>query len=192
MHLRLKHSSVLGTKFGNSFLNTQQSFLAIDVHYFNSKARAAAVSFSDWQASKADDCFVVEVNGVAAYESGAFYKRELPIILKLLETYKLKPEIILIDGYVFLDGEVKAGLGKMLYDALEQSTTVIGVAKNSFEGIGERFALYRGQSQRPLYVSSAGIDASDAKNIIRKMHGDYRLPTLLKLVDQLCRTPAGN
>jgi deoxyribonuclease V len=47
--------------------------------------------------------------------------------------------------------------------------------------------VQRGHSRRPLYVSAAGIDAETAARYIQDMHGTYRLPTLLRRVDQLCR-----
>ena len=57
--------------------------IAIDVHYFQDKAVAAGVIFEDWSAKSASEIVKVEVANVAPYESGAFYKRELPCILFL-------------------------------------------------------------------------------------------------------------
>jgi deoxyribonuclease V len=39
-----------------------------------------------------------------------------------------------------------------------------------------------------LYVTAAGIEASVAADWIAGMHGPYRVPTVLKRVDQLVRT----
>jgi len=161
--------------------------LALDVHYFKDHARAAAVGFNDWQASEPTQEFITTVKNVAAYESGAFYKRELPIILSLLKEHKLTPQTLVIDGYVYLDGIARAGLGKFLFDALDSKVGVIGVAKNPFEGIDEAFAVRRGGSKRPLYVTSVGFNNELAKQYVKTIHGEHRLPTLLKLVDQLAR-----
>jgi len=48
-------------------------------------------------------------------ETEAFYKRELPCILKLLDKLEQPPSCIVVDGYVFLDGKKKAS------DALEEA-----------------------------------------------------------------------
>ena len=64
---------------------------------------------------------------------------------------------------------------------------VIGVAKTAFAGASLAVPLIRGQSQKPLYVSAAGLEAARAVECVGKMHGEFRLPTLLKRVDGLCR-----
>ncbi len=38
-----------------------------------------------------------------------------------------------------------------------------------------------------LYITSIGIAQVKAKEHIQQMHGKYRFPTLLKLVDSSCR-----
>jgi len=48
--------------------------------------------------------------------------------------------------------------------------------------------VLRGDSRRPLYVTAAGLDPAAAALHVRSMHGPFRIPTLLKRVDQLCRT----
>ena len=121
------------------------------------------------------------------YIPGQLYKRELPGILKLLSEHNLQPEYIVIDGYVYLDGYAKPGLGKHLYDALHGNVKVIGVAKKRFAGISDAYALYRGGSKQPLYITSAGEALSAAKLHILSMHSIYRIPTMLKKVDQLSR-----
>jgi deoxyribonuclease V len=50
--------------------------------------------------------------------------------------------------------------------------------------------VLRGQSRQPLFVTSVGLE-DDAAQCVRKMHGEFRMPTLLKRVDQLCRQAAG-
>ena len=162
--------------------------LAIDVKYSEHHSAVAGVGFADW----ADDAPAVELVSFlevpAAYQSGQFYKRELPCILKLLEEHELQPECIVVDGFVYLNGCSKPGLGRHLYDALDGKVPVIGVAKNPFKGIGPEYEVYRGTSKKPLYVTAVGIDTDKAKELIRTMHGKDRRPTLLKRVDQLCRS----
>jgi len=161
--------------------------LAIDVDYEESSALAAGVLFSNWEDAEAKDIFTSTINQINEYQPGNFYKRELPCILRLLDEHNLKPDIILVDGYVFLDGTKAAGLGKYLYDALEYKPIVIGVAKRAFKDISPKYAVYRGESKNPLYVTSVGLDVSFALEGIARMHGEYRIPDLLKKVDQVCR-----
>lgn len=161
--------------------------LAADVDYREHFAVAAGVLFEHWQDDKPVQEVTSRIESVADYEPGSFYKRELPCILQLLDEYALSPEIIVVDGFVYLDGISIPGLGKHLYDALDTQISVIGVAKKPFKGIGETFAVYRGKSTVPLYVTSVGIETEAAKNHVKQMHGPYRIPTMLKRVDQLSR-----
>lgn len=129
--------------------------------------------------------FITRIHDVEPYEPGQFYKRELPCLLELLKHLENLPEYIIVDGYVFLDDKKRPGLGKYLYDNLQGKSIVIGVAKNRFKDMSSRNELLRGTSKKPLYITAAGIDELEAKTLILKMHGEYRMPTLLKLVDYL-------
>ncbi len=129
------------------------------------------------------------LHDIAAYEPGRFYKRELPCIAQLLKEHQLKPDIIVIDGYVYLDGEQKPGLGKHLFDSIDGQALVIGVAKKAFAGIGDKHQVLRGTSLKPLFVTSTG-GLSEAIDNIATMFGDNRNPTMLKRADQLCREEA--
>jgi deoxyribonuclease V len=161
--------------------------LAVDVDYGDSSAIVAGVTFENWDDEVPEDIYISRVVGVADYVPGSFYKRELPCILALLTEHKLTPEIIVIDGFVYLNGIDAPGLGKHLYDALDGKIAVIGVAKRAFKGIDVKFATYRGGSKKPLYVTAEGIEVQDARRAVERMHGKYRNPALLKKVDQVCR-----
>lgn len=161
--------------------------IAIDVQYTDSSALIGGVLFENWKDSHSVQNIVSEYHQVQAYEAGQFYKRELPCILKLIQEHNIKPEVIIIDGYVFLDGISQVGLGHYLYQALKETVPIIGVAKKAFKDISPTYAIYRGQSQNPLYVTSIGMTANDAQKNIQAMQGKYRIPTLLKQADQLCR-----
>lgn len=161
--------------------------LAVDVDYDDSSASVAGVMFENWDDEVPEDIYISRVVGVADYVPGSFYKRELPCILALLTEHKLTPEVIVIDGFVYLNGVDEPGLGKHLYDALDGKIAVIGVAKRAFKGIDEKFATYRGGSKNPLYVTAEGVGVRDARRAVETMHGKYRNPTLLKKVDQVCR-----
>ena len=164
--------------------------LAIDVDYRQSKAVAAGVLFRDWQAEAPIKEVTTNCDLVHDYVPGEFYRRELPCLLKLLEQVDLNLKTIVIDGYVYLGKDRTPGLGRYLYDALNKQVTVIGVAKTAFKDTPASTELRRGTSQRPLYVTAAGIDEASAKRCIQTMHGHDRIPMLLKRVDHLCRTAA--
>lgn len=159
----------------------------MDVQYSENNAKVAGVAFENWSDEKAQTEYVSLFEGVEEYEPGNFFKRELPCILKLLAEHHLEPECIVVDGFVFLDGYSNAGLGKHLYDALNGKTSVVGVAKKRFKDIDPIFEVYRGGSDRPLYVTTVGLELEQAQENIRRMHGQHRLPTLIKRVDQVCR-----
>jgi deoxyribonuclease V len=161
--------------------------LAVDVDYRDSDAYIGGVTFEHWTDNNEKETFVSFLDNIHEYIPGQFYLRELPCILKLIEEHKLMPKYIVIDGFVSLDGEGKPGLGKYLYDALNNKVAIIGVAKKNLKGIPAACKIYRGRSKNPLYITSAGITLDDAKKFIRSMHGYYRVPTLLKKVDQVSR-----
>ena len=161
--------------------------LAIDVHYQGSSAFISGVMFSDWASPSPDEICNSVAADIADYQPGAFYKRELPCILKLLTDHNLSPTEILIDGHVYLDGVQKPGLGAYLFDALGAETPVIGIGKNKFKDMPDSFGLLRGQSEKPIYITAAGLPLDQARAGIKQMHGKFRLPTLLKLADQACR-----
>jgi deoxyribonuclease V len=157
----------------------------VDVDYRAVGAVAACVLFRDWSDADNVDEFVQAIADVAAYQPGQFYRRELPCLLSVLAAVSDPLETIVVDGYVWL-GEEKPGLGAHLYEALGRRVPVVGVAKTRFAG-ADAEAVQRGDSRRPLYVSAAGLDPLTAARHIQSMHGVYRIPTLLRRVDQLCR-----
>jgi deoxyribonuclease V len=162
--------------------------LAVDVYYFETFARAVAVLF-EWEDEKVKEIVVEQLQNIEAYIPGEFYKRELPCILKVLEKVKLDEiQAIVVDGYVYLDNNKKYGLGAYLWEALGQKIPVIGVAKKTFHGNEKNVATLRhGQSQNTLYVSAIGIELETALGLIGTMHGDHRIPSVLKYLDQLTR-----
>lgn len=161
--------------------------LAVDTHYDGEKGMVAGVIFADWQSCEAKQEIKTQVSSVAKYESGNFYKRELPGILALLKQINPLPSYIVIDGYVHLGPDKNPGLGKHLFEVLEGNVAVIGVAKSRYEGTPMEAEVFRGNSHRPLYVTSVGISQIKAKIFIKEMCGKGRLPILLKRVDHLSR-----
>ena len=96
--------------------------------------------------------------------------------------------MIIIDGYVYLDDFNKLGLGGHLYKSINEKIPIIGVAKTNFATNKlNKVELLRGKSKNPLYITSIGIDINTAKEYISKMFGEYRIPKLLKELDQLTK-----
>ena len=162
-------------------------FACVDVCYKMDYAKVACLTFDRWQSDTPKSEYTSLIEHIDEYIPGQFYKRELPCILKILSKVKESIGVLVIDGYVWLDGKQTPGLGAYLYSALHERIRIIGVAKNAFQDTSHAKKVYRGRSKKPLFVTSAGISLTRAATNIQMMHGDHRIPTLLKLVDQLSR-----
>lgn len=161
-------------------------FACVDVQYRENDANAACVLFENGSDSHPTQTAVVTVLTPNEYQPGEFYRRELPCLRAVLQSLPIQPTTIIVDGYVWL-GPDRPGLGWHLYQALEQRVSIIGVAKTSFRDNSIALAVRRGTSDRPLYVTAAGIDPDQGATFIQQMHGRFRIPTLIKNVDQLAR-----
>ena len=164
----------------------------VDVHYRDTSAIAACVLFRAWSDDRPASEAVVQIREVEPYVSGQFFRRELPCLLAALRAVDEPPHAVIIDGYVWLRDERHPGLGAHLYEALGSKSAIIGVAKTMFLGVKLAREVTRGRSLSPLYVTAAGMRLSDATHHIQEMHGEFRIPTLLKRVDQLSRRRAIN
>jgi deoxyribonuclease V len=164
---------------------TTRFILALDAAYGETRAAAACVAFADWE-----DEFAITFAHVAPisaeYESGAFYKRELPPLLQLM-TLAPAPKAIIVDGYAWLSSDGRPGLGARLHEALAGAAPVIGVAKTPFRGDDWSAQITRGESTAPLFITAAGMPLAEAASNIVRMHGDHRLPTHLKSADRIAR-----
>jgi deoxyribonuclease V len=160
---------------------------ALDVQYNgNENAIVACLGFENWEDDTPSYVKQHKIEKILPYVSGQFYQRELPCLLEALKGLD-DIEYIVVDGYVWLDVESRKGLGLHLYEALEHKVPIIGVAKAKFGNTPEKCALLRGESTKPLYITSKDMDLKEAKEAIASMHGKYRFPTLLKEVDSLAR-----
>lgn len=162
---------------------------AFDTYYYKDYANTVCIAFEDWTSDHEVEVFTEQIPVTSEYESGAFYKRELPCILSLLNKIVVKEkDIIIVDGYVTLDNEGKIGLGGHLYEALEEKYPIVGIAKNEFTTPDfQRRSVFRGNSKTPLFVTAKGIDVDQVKFNVEHMYGPYRIPALLKKLDQLSR-----
>lgn len=161
--------------------------LVTDAHYTGNQAVVAGVLFDNWDAAEPANEYIVNQNNIADYEPGSFYKRELPCLLALISEIKESMELIVVDGFVTLGTEQRPGLGCHLYEKLGCRVPIVGVAKTAFAGTPKECEVLRGRSKNPLYVTAAGICLDEAKIGVNQMHGQHRIPTLLKRVDYLCR-----
>lgn len=158
-----------------------------DVHYTNTHAIAACILFRSWCDARSALAITERVQDAAPYEPGRFYRRELPALLSVISKLAVRPDVVIIDGYVWLGDWDHPGLGAYLHKALDETAAVIGVAKNPFRPSPAVQSVWRGTSTRPIYVSTAGMDLNEAAARIVDLHGELRIPTLLKRVDRLCR-----
>lgn len=158
----------------------------VDVDYRADHAAAACLTFHQWEDAAPVSTIVARIDDVEDYVPGEFYKRELPCLLQVLEPIAADLTTVVVDGYTSL-APGKPGLGAHLYEALGREIPVVGVAKTRFAGATSEDVL-RGTAIRPLYVTAIGMTVVDAAAFVKSMHGPYRIPTLLKLVDHVCRT----
>ena len=164
--------------------------VATDVHYVSdTEARAAAVVFEQWTDPDPVATYVDRATGFGPYVPGRFFERELPCLLPLLRWVMTAHDIgtVIVDGYVDLGGV--PGLGRYMLDALGAdglSPTMVGVAKTAFDGATAQ-AVLRGTSVIPLWVTASGMTNAEAADHVRAMHGRFRLPTLLLVVDHVAR-----
>jgi deoxyribonuclease V len=159
--------------------------VAIDVHYRADGAKIVCLELDNWTDNVSSKTHIVYKRDIADYESGAFYKRELPCIIEIMQYVDLEMvECIIVDSYVYLDNDDKKGLGYYVYAHFEGKIPVVGVAKTSFHDNTKNVRpILRGSSLVPLYVTSIGIDVDIAAKHVQSMAGEFRMPTLLKLLD---------
>ena len=81
--------------------------LCVDVQYEYNKAFIAGILFKDWTDAEASHSYTLQLDKIEDYEAGQFYKRELPCILALLETISETIDMIVIDGYCYLEDKTK-------------------------------------------------------------------------------------
>src|SRR5436190_4814594 len=105
----------------------------VDSHYGHDVIRTAVVLFSQWDDAAAKRELIHEEPATAeAYVPGEFYKRELPLILAILQPVLGDLQTVVIDGYVCLDPNGRKGLGAWLHESLAGKVAIIGVAKTHF------------------------------------------------------------
>lgn len=174
--------------------------LALDSYYKNNICNTSLVVFvrPGSEIPYYTDTIYTEVT--SEYIPGEFYKRELPGIIQIIEKLRSEhPEIwnriviIIIDSFITLKSvdKIWGGLGYHLQEYLKSvgitNRIIYGVAKSNFGNSDEISKLiYRGKSKKPLYIQSTYKNHT-AVGVIHNMHGENRIPAMLKLVDKLSR-----
>lgn len=150
----------------------------------------SAVAFGDFLDEAPLSSWTKRVENVEPYESGQFHKRELPCLIMALADAPEPFDMVVVDAHVYLDDEGEPGLGRRLWEDLQAKgidAAVIGVAKKGFHGLGDSSRAFRPGSERYLTVTSVGMVQSEAVRLVESMHGNHRIPTMLRLADALCR-----
>lgn len=159
-----------------------------DAYYDQSSAYVAAITFSDWSDTLPLEKYEQEIHDIGEYKPGSFYQRELKPITEIIKLIQIPIKYFVIDAYCHLSQSKAPGLGQYLFQTLPPKSVVIGVAKNRFRNTDHAFELYRGGSNRPLFITSIGIDYHLAADYIKSMAGEHRIPMLLKAVDRLSKS----
>lgn len=162
----------------------------LDVNYKGNGARAACVLAASWEADAPISTYVRDIASVEPYQSGSFFRRELPCLVSVLALLPSLPDIVVVDGYVWLSSLARPGLGAYLYDALGRTKPVVGIAKTAFAGTDHCPAVVpvlRGTSVKPLFVTAVGMDPEIAAHAVHRMAGKYRIPELLRIADHLSK-----
>jgi deoxyinosine 3'endonuclease (endonuclease V) len=174
--------------------------LALDSYYVGDVCNTSLVVFETNPYNTIYYTDTIYTTVTCEYIPGEFYKRELTGIQEILNKLMTeRPDIwsnvdaVIVDSYVKLKaGDTEwGGLGQHLHDwlaSIGQHRAVWGVAKSKFGDCDKISELvYRGKSKTPLYVQSTGISNKVTANVIRSLKGEYRIPDILKHVDQLSR-----
>ena len=161
-------------------------FAAADVYYLGSGgARAAAVVATDPAFTRVPAEYTALTPEVLPYQPGEFYLRELPPLHAVLHGIP-GLGLLVVDGYADLDPGGRPGLGAHAHTEL--GIPVIGVAKSAFRTATHAIPVLRGTSARPVFVTAAGMCATEAASLVQNMVGRFRIPDALRRADTLART----
>jgi hypothetical protein len=169
--------------------------VAFDTFRYKKFAYTVGAVFDFWDASK-PKYYVTSKRPFKAGESEVNYILEC---LKMLDEYDITH--ILVDGYVWTtsDGvELNKGFGAYLSERLDNMwishPTVIGVTDKEFpKPIPYSVEIVRGDKEGSLWVTSSEyfLTESDAK-LVRNMHGNEVIPTIIQCVKNKIKEYLGN
>jgi deoxyribonuclease V len=165
------------------------AILCLDAVYGPVQAVAAGAVIKGWDAKAAEQMFVGRFEARRRYQPGAFYKRELPLLLPLISNVDAPIGVIVIEGYVLAQSRRAAGPRRASFRKLGFRIPVIGVAKTQYRADTWSIPIRRAGSERPSFVTSAGMDQEEAAACIRNMHRDHRIPTIWRWSTALLAAP---
>ncbi len=154
----------------------------LDVRYdLTGNATAACVVLRSFDSSESLEERTARVRVGASHD-----ERELRPLRAVLEKVRSELQVVVIDGYVWLDGTTRPGPGARLYQALGESVAVLGIAKTRCAG-GEPEALEvrRGRASSPLFVTAVGFPPPVIGKLVKAMHGRGRVPWALARAAEL-------
>lgn len=155
-----------------------------DACYGGNQAAFACIALTGWSSDRYIHSQTCILPVASPYIPGAFFKRELPGILRLCQIVIWPLDVLVVDGYVHLPGG-RPGLGGYLHVELQRP--VVGIAKNPYAGLRACIPVYRGGSRKPLFVTAAGMDVEQAAEHVQAMAGSHRIPLMVKTVDRLAK-----
>lgn len=176
--------------------------LLTDVFYEEevNTAHIAAIAIDNWTSSTILKTWEIDKSGIdCEYIPGQFFKREMPCLIELWNTIseeeKSQITTIIVDGfYDIWDG--RHGLGHHFHDWLIENgydKEVVGIAKSPCRETNKfTLPVYRTEESKKskcrsaLWVNGSNMD-NDYQAKVLSMHGEYRLPTMVKAVDKLSR-----
>lgn len=173
--------------------------VAFDTYYYNGFSYTVGGVFKSW-GDKEVSYYATSVRTCidAEYKPGELYKRELPSIMQCLANLNIDTiDIIVVDGFVWLSEDGKTltkGLGAHLQDAIfnkyNTKKTIVGIAKNRYHvKIPDCVDLERGLiSAKPIFITCSETCFTEFYSTqVKIMHGDYRIPSIIKAVDTKTR-----
>ena len=153
-----------------------------DVLYNPPYAYSAAIVFEEWSSSGPSSVYKARTEIESHYIPGELFLRELPALKAALQKVTQNISVIIIDGYVRFSKD-RPALGWHLFYELKSKIPVVGVAKSRFKSAEKGAAVRRGGSDKLLYVTAIGLPEDEAAEKIKAMHGEFRIPTMIKLAD---------
>lgn len=150
------------------------------------------------------ECSTVEGRGAFPYVPGFLAFREVPFILRALEKLKVRPDLVVCDGYGVAHPR-RAGLAVHL--GVETGLPCFGVAKTPFMSAYEQPGPRRGDSTpltdrgeivgravrtreavKPVFVSVGnGVSLDNACEFTLRLASKYRLPEPIRCADFVSR-----
>ena len=175
--------------------------IAFDTYYYDGYSYTVGGIFESWASNNASYYVTSKRKCTdAEYDSGELYK--LSCIMQCISMIKLDNiDAIIINGFAWLsdDGkELVKGLGAKLFNSIKviygNEIDVIGISKSKYHvQIPNCLEVTHGiECKVPLYITCSNIENTNHYSVlVSRMHGDFRIPTILRLIDTKARELKG-